>query len=75
MLSIYPNPSNGEFVVESAYDLELTVSNELGQVIRKVEISAANNRKLNFTDLSPGIYFISGKHEQQPFNQKVIIRQ
>ena len=70
---IYPNPNNGEFTIQSNVDLVVTLSNELGQAIRTIELSAAHNNKVSVQDLSKGIYFIAGQKDEVKINQKIVV--
>jgi len=72
-LLIYPNPNNGEFTIASNSDLKLSLVNELGQLVRVIQLTSANNYKVSINDLSQGIYFISGQNDNTLINQKVII--
>jgi len=72
-LSVYPNPSNGEFTIQSVSDLKLNLVNELGQLIRVIELSAANDYKVSVSDLDKGIYFVSGQKENIRINEKIIV--
>ena len=72
-LNVYPNPSNGVFVVSSETDLDLSIVNELGQVIRTIKLSAQNDHTLQVTDLANGVYFIVGQNSDLKINQKIII--
>lgn len=68
-LLIFPNPNNGEFTVQAEEPLSLNVINELGQVVRTIGLSENNNYKVTVSDLSKGIYFISGLK----IHQKVVV--
>jgi hypothetical protein len=72
-LSVYPNPSNGVFEVKSETDLDLSIVNELGQVIRTIKLSAQNNHTVQVDDLTNGVYFIVGQNNDLKINQKIII--
>ena len=72
-LNVYPNPSNGIFVVSSEADLDLSILNELGQVIRTIKLSAQNNHTVQVDDLANGVYFIVGQNNDLKTNQKIII--
>ncbi|PBQ33874.1 hypothetical protein CNR22_19490 [Sphingobacteriaceae bacterium] len=72
-LNVYPNPSNGEFVIKSAGNLKLTLVNDLGQLIRSIELSGANDYKVSVSDLSKGIYFLSGEKDNQQIRQKIVV--
>jgi hypothetical protein len=72
-LSIYPNPSNGEFVVQSPADIELSLVNELGQLITRITLNQANHHQASMQGIASGIYFITGTDGESVVNQKVII--
>jgi len=72
-LTIYPNPNNGEFTIESQVAIDLLIINELGQTIKTIQLSSANNLQLKVSDLANGIYFIVGKNKTTNINQKIIV--
>jgi len=72
-LVVYPNPSNGEFNVAFNSTIMLTLVNELGQLVRVIELSQANDYKVSVSELAKGIYFITGQKENVHVNQKIII--
>jgi hypothetical protein len=72
-LSIYPNPNNGEFVVQSPEDIELSLVNELGQLITRISLNAGNNRKDHIRDIAAGIYYMTGRIGNSIVNEKVMI--
>jgi len=67
-LLVYPNPNNGEFTIRAQGDLSLTVINELGQIDRTLFLSGANDYKISVTDLTKGIYFITGRKDNVQVN-------
>ncbi|PBQ30864.1 hypothetical protein CNR22_03430 [Sphingobacteriaceae bacterium] len=73
VLTIYPNPNNGEFTVQSQADLDLRLVNELGQVVNFIKLSDSNEHKTHLTDIANGIYFIMGNKDNQMISQKIII--
>jgi hypothetical protein len=66
---VYPNPNNGTFNIVSDREMELNIINEMGQVVRHIQLSASNNHQVEIGDLAAGIYFINGAS----FNTKVVI--
>jgi hypothetical protein len=72
-LKIYPNPNNGEFTIESQVNINLELINELGQFVRLIKLSEVNNRKINISELSNGIYFLIGKKDNLKVKQKIIV--
>src|SRR5690606_8125916 len=57
-LNIYPNPSTGDFTIESTEVLDMVILNELGQVVK--EIPAAQG-KISVIGLPAGLYFIQAE--------------
>jgi hypothetical protein len=55
-LSAYPNPSNGTFNLRSTRDEAVNILNELGQLIKKVQLPS--NTEVKITGLDKGIYFV-----------------
>ena len=72
-LSIYPNPNNGNFSITSNSDLKLSVTNQLGQVIKVISLNSHNNHEVSVKELANGIYFISGESDKHLRTQKVIV--
>jgi hypothetical protein len=72
-LSIYPNPNNGEFVVQSPEDIELSLVNELGQLITRISLNEGNHHQVSLQGIAGGIYFVTGGNGKANVNQKVVI--
>ncbi|MES2566543.1 MAG: LamG-like jellyroll fold domain-containing protein [Bacteroidota bacterium] len=73
LLSIFPNPNNGMFTVKSDMDLNLNLTNALGQVIQTIQLNDLNNHEMNIDMLSNGVYFITGQNNNKSVKQKVIV--
>lgn len=70
-ISIYPNPSNGEFtVLTNGIDAEIRVLNLLGETIINAK---AENGKLNLQMDKEGVYLISVKTKYGIETQKLIV--
>jgi hypothetical protein len=75
LLNIYPNPNNGVFTVKADTDMQLIITNSLGQVVQNIELNYANNHETTVTVLANGVYFIIGQNASQSVKQKVIVTQ
>ena len=73
VLSIYPNPNDGKFTLQSVDDIKLNLVNELGQLVRVIQLTAANQHEVNITDLAKGIYFVSGQKDTLQIYQKIVV--
>jgi len=71
--AVYPNPNNGAFTVKATGDIELTLTNDLGQAIRFLKLTDDNAHESQVSDLSSGIYFITGQNNFQVIKQKIIV--
>lgn len=72
-LQIYPNPNRGEFTISSTADVYFQLVNELGQVLRVIELSAKNDRQLLVKDLPAGIYFLRDKSGSVSEKHKILV--
>lgn len=71
-ISIYPNPSNGIFTIQSADIVNITIFDVSGKIVYK-----NNNITQTNVDLSKnqkGIYFIEFKNNNISINHKIIIK-
>ena len=62
-LSVYPNPSNGQFDIlldESTVIDEVLVMNALGEVVEVSNVSVARSIHVDISDQSSGVYFVVG---------------
>jgi hypothetical protein len=73
ILSIYPNPSNGDFTIATDREMTISLLNNLGQVVKTVSVNASNHYKANITNLANGIYTITSEDKQQMIRQKIIV--
>ncbi|MDI1355597.1 MAG: T9SS type A sorting domain-containing protein [bacterium] len=72
-LQIFPNPSETSFTVSGNKTSELLISNQLGEVVRQVQLEASNQFKVTIDDLPNGIYFIRARSESAVSTGKVIV--
>jgi hypothetical protein len=75
VLSIYPNPSAGEFNIQSTVSGVFNIVNELGQIVRTVQLDSTNEKGTRVKGLTPGVYFVQN-NDGKPFDgQKVIVNE
>jgi len=72
-LTLYPNPNNGAFTIQSGVHLNLVLTNELGQTVKTLTLSSTNSFKATISDLPNGVYFLKGETESRGVNQKIIV--
>ena len=70
---VYPNPNNGEFTISTDSDMNLSIINNLGQVVKEISINSSNNYKASISNLANGIYFVVGKNNDQLIKTKIIV--
>ena len=73
-LETYPNPNNGTFTISSSHEGEFNLVNELGQLIKTIEITKENNLETKIEGLNPGFYFVTGIVNDAVLAKKVIVQ-
>lgn len=56
-LTLYPNPTNGEFIIESPVKGNVVLLNMLGEMIMNINMNEGENR-VNISDFTNGVYFV-----------------
>ncbi len=54
---IYPNPNNGQFVIELTKEMELEIISSLGQIVMTLKLEKGKN-EIDMKEEAQGIYFI-----------------
>jgi hypothetical protein len=72
-LLIYPNPASGSFLITAERDMQLNLVNELGQLIKTINLDENNLRSVAIDELAAGIYFVTGASNGQPVSRKIIV--
>jgi hypothetical protein len=71
-LSVFPNPNNGTFTVQTSNKSEVNVVNALGQTIHTFNASEEVSKvELN---LAPGIYYVSTTINGQRLMERVVVQ-
>ncbi|MEM7085973.1 MAG: S8 family serine peptidase [Bacteroidota bacterium] len=74
---LYPNPASNEFTVNLGSsinsEVDLTITNSLGQVVQKLSTSATQT-KVDVTNYSTGLYFVSIKTDTQSATKKLLVK-
>jgi hypothetical protein len=71
-ITVYPNPGKGFFKIHATTDMQLTVTNQTGQILSTLTVKAGDN-EMNLNGFSAGVYFLSGQNGQQLMKQKIVI--
>jgi len=79
-ISIYPNPSHGNFQLkisnqQSGTEYELALYNILGtKVYSKTNVQSQNPNNIDVADLPKGTYFLHIFNGRDTYNRKIIVR-
>lgn len=77
---VYPNPSDGNAVLEIRSDLDhqarITLMNDKGQKVRAIEegVKQSQDIALNLKDLSKGVYFLRLTNQDRTVIRKVVLQ-
>lgn len=71
--TFYPNPANDKVNIYSKEEGFLFVSNFLGQLIKKINISKGNTL-LNISSFESGVYFLTFEGKSNTTNKRLIVK-
>lgn len=57
IFGIYPNPNNGQFVIETGENVNVLILNSIGQIVYN-QTTSSTNTSININNLVNGIYFV-----------------
>jgi len=74
IFNVYPNPSNGEFVIalDAAVKYDVTISNVLGQTVYATSTNTMETT-INLSNFDKGVYTVELKNNEATFTEKVIV--
>jgi hypothetical protein len=72
-MEVYPNPSNGNFVIRSNDAGEYYLMNSIGQTIEVVKLNSDNYFRYEISGLSAGVYFITGNVNGTTITERVVV--
>ena len=72
LTTIYPNPAHNRIFIESENELDLIVTNKLGQVVDNRRIIKGNNTLL-VSNWEAGLYFFQFSDDEAVWTERVII--
>jgi hypothetical protein len=80
-LEVFPNPSKGLFSIsfesKESQNIEISITNYLGEKVFKQEVSSlinTYNRTIDLSNKANGIYLLSIKTNNKIFNKKIVIQ-
>lgn len=73
VVSVYPNPNNGSFVISSMEEGQYVITNELGQNVAEVALNQQNNYRASLSNLASGVYTISGYAGDKFVSQRIVV--
>jgi PKD repeat protein len=73
--NMYPNPSNGQFTIqtdEALVNTEVQIFNTIGELVATVQLNSSNTM-INLSHLNSGVYMVKLSANNQVINQKINI--
>lgn len=58
-MQVYPNPAKNYVTVKSSFSGTCLLSDEVGWVLKVIELNANTEQTLDLSNMAPGVYFLS----------------
>ena len=72
-LSVYPNPSGGNFTIKGENEGEYYLMNEEGKLVMSFNLNADNHYTKEIQNLAAATYIVVGQNKYGISKQKVIV--
>ncbi len=71
-LTVYPNPNQGQFTIESQWPGDFELMNAVGQVVDRFTLGAESGLSYEVKDLSAGVYFVRELKEHGALKRVIV---
>jgi hypothetical protein len=72
-ISIYPNPSNGNFTVVSSEDVNIEILEMSGKLLKEVSVKSNQEQAINLDNVNAGVYLIRVFNQNSSSTQRIVI--
>ncbi len=73
LFDVYPNPNNGKFNIKGNHGSNLVLKNSLGQIVKRIQLTADNHYAVSIENLSTGVYFIQNEESNFLTIKKIVV--
>lgn len=73
-LSVFPNPNNGTFYIETKIDGPYIIVDETGRISRSFSVNSRTTNKILIKGLSKGIYFLSELNQSKMGVYRIVVQ-
>jgi hypothetical protein len=71
-LSVYPNPNQGQFIIESQWPGDFELMNAVGQVVERFTLGEERGLSYEVKGLSAGVYFVRELREYGALKRVIV---
>jgi hypothetical protein len=72
-ISIYPNPSNGNFTVVSSEDVSIEILEMSGKLLKEVSVKSNQEQAIDLDNVTAGVYLIRVFNQNSSSTQRIVI--